>query len=193
MNLNEIFTAFSHLFPVWNTTRAAGLTSYVLLFVSIIAGMLQSFHFIAPTSRKMLNILHQSSGWFGLLFGMVHGSVLLFDHDTSFSLKEIFVPFASHTNSLQIGIGIIAFYLMFLLMVTSDLMKQLGRKLWRTIHYLSFPTYMLAFVHGVLLGPDTRYPEILFMYVVTAGMVIILFVLRMTYGKSPQKGTSLTK
>lgn len=190
--MDRFLATISDVLPIWNTTRAAGLTSYVLLFVSMVAGMLQSFSWIAPSGRKMLNILHQSSGWFGLLFGMVHGFVLFFDQEKGLSLKEIFVPFAAHTRSLQIGLGIIALYMVVLVMATSDWMKQFGRKVWRSIHYLSFPAYLFALAHGVLLGPDTQYREMVIMYVVTAGIVVILFVLRMTQGTS-RKHASFAK
>ncbi|MCL6587464.1 MAG: ferric reductase-like transmembrane domain-containing protein [Anoxybacillus sp.] len=190
--VQELFARFSESLSVWNVTRAAGLTSYVLLFLSIVAGMLQSFSQMPPSVRKIWNIGHQSFGWFGLLFGLVHGIVLTLDRKQGLEWKEIFVPFAASEHSLLIGIGIIALYAVVIVMVTSDWLKWIGRYVWRAIHYLSFPAYLLALVHSVLLGSDTQYRELTIMYAVTAGIVIMLFILRITQGIA-RKSASLVK
>lgn len=43
-----LLAQFSAHFPVWNTIRAAGLTSYLLMFVSVAAGISHSFSFFKP-------------------------------------------------------------------------------------------------------------------------------------------------
>jgi methionine sulfoxide reductase heme-binding subunit len=190
--LNQLLANFTHLFPVWNTTRAAGLTSYILLFISIVTGITESIKSIKPQNRKKLNLIHESSGWFGILFGMIHGLVLMFDKDVTLSLWEILIPFASKTDTISIGIGTISFYIMLLLMITSDYMKKVGVKLWRKIHILAFPGYLLALIHGVWLGPDTQKGLISILYILTAGIVFCLVVWRILQVKRVQKSSSLS-
>ncbi|WP_318617422.1 hypothetical protein [Priestia megaterium] len=49
-----LLAQFSAHFPVWNTIRAAGLTSYLLMFVSVAAGISHSFSFFKPKRKKQL-------------------------------------------------------------------------------------------------------------------------------------------
>jgi sulfoxide reductase heme-binding subunit YedZ len=174
----NLLLMFSHWFPVWNTTRAAGFVSYLLLFFSMMAGLLQSFRFLGTNTRSVALVIHSTCGWLGFLFGMVHGLVLLFDKQVPYSFTEIFVPFASPRAMLPTACGILAFYILFFLVLTSDLMKQLGRKIWRAIHYLAFPGYVLALYHGIALGTDTQSISIQIVYGVTGAVTFSLIVAR---------------
>ena len=185
--MNQIFAEFTHLFPVWNTTRAAGLTSYLLLFISIVTGISQSFKSIHPKRRKTLNLIHESTGWFGILFGLIHGLVLMFDQDVTLSLGEILIPFTAKTDTFSIGIGILSLYIMLILILSSDYMKKIGVKLWRKIHFLSFPAYLLGLIHGVWLGPDTQKGLISLLYYGTAIVVGGLVLWRIVRPKNSPK------
>ena len=46
-----LLAQFSAHFPVWNTIRAAGLTSYLLMFVSVAAGISHSFSFLNQNEK----------------------------------------------------------------------------------------------------------------------------------------------
>ncbi|MDG0810792.1 ferric reductase-like transmembrane domain-containing protein [Cohnella rhizosphaerae] len=126
---------------VWTTTRAAGITCYLLLFVSTGAGILTSLKRFGPKTRAGVLFLHQSAGWFGFLFGALHGAVLLFDKYVGYSPLELLVPFTAHTHPYLTGIGTLSFYISLVLIASSDMMKRLGKKTWRTIHFLAFPGF----------------------------------------------------
>lgn len=168
---------------VWYTSRASGLTAYMLLFFSMVAGLMQGSTWSKGNKGKrklMLNHIHQWSGWFGLLFGMVHGLVLVYDDYVGYSLYQILIPFTASQDPFLTGLGTIAMYLMILIVATSDWMKNVGRKVWRAIHFLAMPTYLLALSHGVFLGTDSSSGLIQTMYISTAGVVIVLFCIRMS-------------
>lgn len=164
---------------VWSTTRAAGFTAYLLLFASMIAGLLQGSTWAKGSRRLKLNLIHQWCGWFGLLFGMAHGLVLVFDDYVGYRLVDIFVPFAAKYERWGTGFGILSLYLFLLLVVSSDLMKQLGKKLWRTIHFAAFPAFILALIHGLLTGSDSGQIVVILLYAVTGGITVLLFGWRM--------------
>jgi DMSO/TMAO reductase YedYZ heme-binding membrane subunit len=50
-----------------------------------------------------------------------------------------------------------------LVVVTSLLRTQLGRPLWRSLHYLVFPSAVLLFLHSVLTDPNLKdgHPDLL--------------------------------
>lgn len=195
LDMGDMLKGVGQIMPVWNTTRAAGLTSYLLLFISMVSGILLSFRFMkGARARNITHTLHNSTGWFGLLFGMVHGLVLSFDKYVGYSWGEILIPFTSHNKPLLTGIGTIALYMMFFLVASSDLIKQIGKKVWRGIHFLSFPAFLLAFLHGLLVGTDTQYSSIKLIYIVTGSIMAGLIVLRvMLVNKDTTQQVSVSK
>lgn len=168
-----ILQQMSSVFSVWHTSRALGLTSYLLLFLAVLSGILQSLGIIPPKMRPILSVFHTLGGWLGMLLGLAHGLVLRFDDYINYSFMDIFVPFASHHEPLATSAGIVTLYIMFLLMITSDLMKKVGKALWRQIHYLAYASFFLASYHGLALGTDTQMENIRLLYI--AALAILLF------------------
>ncbi len=176
----------SDLLTVWTTTRAAGITSYLLLYVSTVAGLLVSSKMASKRAKAAILGVHQWSGWFGFLFGAMHGMVLLFDRYVGYSAFELAVPFASNDHRYLNGIGTLTLYISGLLILSSDLMKKLGKRVWRAIHFLAFAGYGLALLHGLLLGTDSRQGWMLAMYALTAASVLLLTAVRI-YGARQKK------
>ena len=52
--------------------------------------------------------------------------------------------------------GIVAFYVLLAVEVTSLLKPRIGRTWWRRTHYLSFALFAFSTVHAVMAGTDTR-------------------------------------
>ena len=165
-------------FSVWDTTRALGLTAYLLLFVSVVAGLLQSMKAMPPRALTHVVALHSFTGWLGLLFSITHGLVLIYDTYVGYSLFEILVPFATKKDAFEIGLGIISFYIIFVLVLSTDLLRRIGKKSWRFMHYLSFPAFLFALYHGVAIGTDTAIPEMKLFYAFTGFIVASLIVIR---------------
>ncbi|MHA6532104.1 ferric reductase-like transmembrane domain-containing protein [Paenibacillus sp. BAC0078] len=168
---------------VWTTVRAAGFTSYLLLFVAIIAGLLQGEAWAKGTRRAQLLLIHQWSGWFGLLFGIVHGLVLTFDKYVGYSFFDIVIPFAAKNEPLWTGLGSLSFYMLLAIMASSDLMRKISKKLWRAIHFLALPTYVMALLHGIMLGTDSSTAWIQVLYMLTALAVACMVIRRISSGR----------
>ncbi|MFD2614242.1 ferric reductase [Paenibacillus gansuensis] len=176
--MDDILHQASRYLNVWYTSRSAGITSYLLLFVSMISGISHSMKVLPARMRAVSLTLHQSSGWFGLLFGMVHSMVLIYDKYIGYSVSGMLIPFTAHTHPVLTGLGTLAFYGMLLLMLSSDLIKTIGKRAWRTIHMLAFPAFAMALVHGIMLGTDTKLGWVRDMYLLTGGAVAVLTVFR---------------
>ncbi|WP_379152548.1 ferric reductase-like transmembrane domain-containing protein [Paenibacillus sp. sgz5001063] len=171
---------------VWTTVRAAGFTSYLLLFLAVTAGLLQGEPWVKGQRRVQLNLIHQWTGWFGLLFGLVHGLVLTYDQNVGYSLFELAIPFASHHEPLWTGLGTLSFYMLLLILISSDMIRTIGKKLWRAIHFLALPMFVMALLHGIMLGSDTREPGIQVMYMLTGLTIAGLVVRRIYVGRQIQ-------
>lgn len=168
----------SDLLSVWTITRAAGITSFLLLFLSMVFGILQGYPNLTPKTKATFYTLHESTSWFGLLIAGLHTLVLLFDKYVGYSIGELFVPFSESAKPVLTGIGTIAFYLMAILIVTSDFRNKMSKKVWKTIHYLSVLCFAGALWHGIFMGTDTKYFVVQFMYWATGFSVILLVLLR---------------
>lgn len=175
-------TDITTIFSTWHITRAAGLTTYLLLFVIITYGLLMSLQMISPAYRPLATKLHKSAVYWGIFFALVHGGILLVDKHLTFSLADILLPFWSNHHTWKMGMGILAFYSIVLIAIVSNsvIIKAVGRKMWKSIHYLAFPCYLLALFHGYQLGTDSKNWFIISLYATTASIVITL-LLRKTW------------
>lgn len=182
----------SDYLTVWTTTRAAAMTSYLLLFASTVAGLLISGRMAGKRSKAVVLAVHQWCGWFGFLFGTLHGMVLVFDKYVGYSPFELLVPFAAHDHRLLNGIGTLVVYISAILILSSDLMKKLGKKAWRAIHFLAFAAFGMAVVHGYALGTDTQIPWVRFLYVITAGIVVLLTAVRILEARRRKRKNEVT-
>ncbi|GLX70358.1 ferric reductase-like transmembrane domain-containing protein [Paenibacillus glycanilyticus] len=175
---------------VWTTTRASGITSYLFLFLSTVAGITMGLRIVKNKAKPIVLAIHQSTGWFGFLFGMIHGSVLVFDEYVGYSPGELLIPFTAHSHPILTGIGTLSFYMTFLVILSSDLMKKLGKKLWKMTHMLAFPGYFMALFHGLFIGSDSQYPWAIGMYGATGAIIAALTAYRIwtvTKGKGKQE------
>ncbi|TCZ77091.1 ferric reductase [Paenibacillus albiflavus] len=167
----------------WGVIKAAGISSYLLLFISVSVGAFGYSKLVSVKRRGLLLIIHQWTGWFGFLFGLLHGIVLLIDMYEPFSIKEVLVPFYTDHQTVANGFGILAFYMFFAVLVTSDWMKTFGKKVWRFVHYLPFPAFILSLLHGLLAGSDSSLKGIKMMYAITGILFILVVVVRMGWRK----------
>lgn len=163
----------------WEWTRLFGFLAYFYFTISIIFGLLRKTSYV-KSHKNLVYQLHQSAGWMGLFTVLIHILVLMFDSYMPYSIVEVLIPFAAAHKPLASGIGTIAFYCFLIVLMTSDLwIKTMNRSIWKNIHFLVLPAWLLSLFHGINLGSDTENFLVLLFYVVTAGSTLILSVLRM--------------
>lgn len=173
----------SEFFSVWITSRALGLTAYLLFFLAMATGMVQSMKGVLPTYRSGIIVIHQASSWFAWLFTLSHALVLVFDGYEGFSLSELFIPFASEYEPVAMMVGILALYSMLIVLLTSDLMGKIGRAWWRNIHFLSFIGFFFSLYHGLRFSQLAESPMSHNIYVITVSILLFLGVFRYLHGK----------
>ncbi|WLR51129.1 ferric reductase-like transmembrane domain-containing protein [Bacillus tianshenii] len=164
----------------WEWIRASGISSYFLLFSSVLTGVLYRSKMILKKYHPALLVIHQTTGWFGLIIGLFHGSMTVIDNYISFSLLNLFIPFSSEYQPILTGFGTLSLYAFSLIYLTSDFIKKIGKRLWRTIHMLALPAYFLVFIHGVLLGTDSESLWMIIFYTFTSVMLgSLIFMVRL--------------
>lgn len=143
----------------WYVTRAAGLTAYFLLWLSMIWGMAISSRIFHPAVEGAYSYdFHEYLSLLALGFVVLHVFVLLFDPFLPFSALQILIPFIDSYRPFWVGLGIIGFYLLLLVTVTFYMRASIGAKAFRGIHYLSLLGYLGATLHGLFAGTDSALP-----------------------------------
>jgi len=180
---STIATSLTSLFAMdsvqswWYVTRAAGLTSYFLMWLSMVWGMAISTKFFHPVVEGTYSYdFHEFLSLLGLGFVVLHVVVLMLDKYLAFNIFQILIPFVDTYRPLWVGMGIIGFYLLLLVTVTFYLKKYIGSKAFRSIHMLSLLGYAGATLHGLFAGTDSALPVTKLLYIGTSLVVLFLTV-----------------
>ncbi len=178
---SAVSTGLSSLFATdtvqswWYVTRAAGLTSYFLLWLSMVWGMAISSKFFHPAVDGSYSYdFHEFLSLLGLGFVVLHVVVLLLDKYLPFNLLQILIPFVDPYRPLWVGLGIVGFYIFLLVTVTFYIRKSIGTRAFRGIHLLSLLGYVGATLHGLYAGTDSALTITQLLYVGTALVVLFL-------------------
>jgi DMSO/TMAO reductase YedYZ heme-binding membrane subunit len=170
----------------WIVTRGSGVVAFALLAVATIWGLLLSTGVLRQAVKpKGLTFLHESLGLASLLATGVHMTALGLDEFIEFGPQEIFVPGASAWRPLATALGVMAFYGVAVVSMSFYVKKWIGNAAWRTLHYLSFGTFLAALVHGVMAGTDRSHPVVFAMYAGAGAVVALLLVVRVATAFHP--------
>jgi DMSO/TMAO reductase YedYZ heme-binding membrane subunit len=164
----------------WDTARAGGLISYVLLTAAVTLGLVLRNHWQSSRwPRLVTNELHGYVSLLALVFIAVHVLAVAVDPFTHFGLAAVLVPFASHYRPIWMSLGIVALYLLVAVWASTRIRKRIGHRLWRQIHVLAFAVYGAATLHGLGTGSDTRTAWAVTLYATSVGLVGTLLAIRL--------------
>lgn len=140
----------------WYISRASAIAAYLLLFLLIISGILIktsiAFRFLSPTTAWVNHRLIALSLSFTVL---IHISSLLFDKYAKFTVADLLIPFSTNFKPLYVALGIIGLYLLIIIMISSIYYIDKHPKIWRRLHYLTYPLFILIAFHGFFAGTDS--------------------------------------
>jgi sulfoxide reductase heme-binding subunit YedZ len=144
-----------------------GLGAVGFATVNLLLGMLMALRYspVRHWPHKHVNVfaLHQWTAYGAIALTLTHPLVLLFVKTPHFGLYDILWPISSPLQPKLNLAGAGALYLLFLVFVSSLLRTQIGRPLWRRLHYLVFPAAVLLFLHSILTDPNLKdgHPDLL--------------------------------
>jgi predicted ferric reductase len=164
----------------WYLARASGMVAYGLLWLAMLSGLLITSRTAKLWPGGPLAFdLHQHTSLLALAFSLFHALVLLGDQYIGYTLVEVLVPFASTGyKPLAVGAGQIALYVLALVALSFYVKQQLGRQVWRLIHFASFALFALALAHGIVSGSDGGAGWAQALYWLSGGSVLFLTVYR---------------
>jgi DMSO/TMAO reductase YedYZ heme-binding membrane subunit len=140
----------------WYAARAGGIVSWALLAASVGWGLGLASHLFKGRGRPArMQDIHGYLGTLACVFVAVHVVGILADGWISFGLADVFVPFAADWHPLATAAGVVAFWLLVAVQLTSLARNRLPHQLWRRVHWASYALFGLATLHGLSTGSDT--------------------------------------
>ncbi len=165
----------------WYVARSSGLVAWALLAASVVWGLLMTTKIVRRwVKAAWLLDLHRWLGGLALVFTGVHVGALLLDTYVHFGVASILVPLAARWHPVAVAWGVASLYLLAAVELTSLARRHLGHRLWKRVHVLSFPLFVLSTIHGLSAGTDGREPMVLTTAVLTFLAVAFLTVLRLS-------------
>lgn len=152
----------------WYVTRASGMVAAFTLTILMLSGIGQvtghTFKFLDPLTAWA------SHRALGITFGisvLIHMFSLLFDKFIPFTILQIFIPWLSdyrpavifgvHVGTLWVALGVLAFYLSALVVITSLVWVEKKPYIWKLIHLISYLIILFVFVHALYIGTDVSH------------------------------------
>ena len=172
----------------WYLSRGSGIVAAVLLALTLIWGLLLSTRLIERRGLPAwLTDLHRYLGGLTVIFIGVHMASLYFDSYSSYTLKELFVPFASPNHqgykAWPVAYGVGALWALLVVEGTSLVMRKMPRKVWRGFHYLSYPVAVLVGLHAATVGTDMKSSTLQLIGLGLAAVLTFLTIYRMLGGR----------
>lgn len=167
---------------IWYLARASGIVAWALVSASVLWGLLLSTRLLGRTpSPAWFLDLHRWLGGLSVTFTLVHVVALMFDPEVPFSLLEVLVPGAADWNAGAVAWGVVGFWLLLAVQITSLLMRKLPRKLWARVHQVSYAVFLVASIHLFTAGSDADHPALrILAALIGAGVLFLWLVSRLS-------------
>lgn len=174
----------------WYTSRAAGIVAWILLSLSVLAGMSIAHRRVvggrpSPVPPVWRLDLHRFLSALSMIFLFAHMGALVPDNFVHFGLAELLVPMQSEWQPADVAWGIVAFWLVLAVEITSLVRNRLPHRAWRIIHTSSFGVWAAATVHLLLAGTDAASPVFRVVQVVVIALVIAALLVRLARQLGP--------
>lgn len=176
---------------LWYITRAAAVSAYVLLTLTVALGMLRSLaRDLSLRVGWMLDEIHQFLALLAGAFVLLHLATLAFDPFITFSPANLILPFAQPYRTVPTDLGVLALYTLAIVLVSSWLRRRMSYRVWRGVHYISFITFFLVTLHGLLAGADASQPWMHAVYIGSAAAVVFLIFFRILAPTGEKRASS---
>lgn len=164
---------------LWWASRAFGFVSYVALWLSMFTGVLLSTQRLPKQlDRKVLFELHQQWTLAAVIATALHVLAVVTHPEAGVGLAGALVPYASNELTGPVALGVLAFWGLGLVAVSSWLRSRISSTTWRLIHTVAFGAFLVALAHSVTAGSDSAALAVQWLYALTGSTLAGAIVLR---------------
>jgi hypothetical protein len=156
----------------WHVARASGIVAWSLLAAGVIWGLGISTRSRPRRVRPSWVLdMHRFLGGLATIFTLVHVGGIVADSYTHFGPSDVLVPLVSSWHPVAVAWGVVSIYLLVAVELTSLARRRLPIRVWRAVHFASFPLFATSTIHALTAGTDVG--NHLFETVVIASIVVI--------------------
>ncbi|KKR21107.1 MAG: Ferric reductase domain protein transmembrane component domain protein [Candidatus Moranbacteria bacterium GW2011_GWA2_39_41] len=169
----------------WYIGRASGIIGFVFLWITIFLGLAIR----NPLLKKIVEPIysfdfHCFIAAVAVFWALVHGTSFLFDAMLGFGMKDILIPFfnqAEIVHSNPLALGIMAFWMMMVMTITSYLRNHMSHWLWRVLHFLNPLAFIFVVVHGYVIGTDMKNTYISSTFLFSSFLLALIYLLSLVF------------
>ena len=158
----------------WYFARTSGIMLYLVLWVSVMTGLELTTSLLDRFGgRGVVFSVHAFTTELAYGFLALHLLSIAADPTVRFSPQELLLPFATQWHEPWTGCGVLAADLTVLIGASFAVKRVIGHPAWRALHWLTFPLFGLALLHGLGAGSDARVLWVEVMFLATGSSVVL--------------------
>lgn len=164
---------------IWYIARAAGLTTYILLWLSVVTGLGLTTRLLGFIGDPGIILqLHRLTTDLAIAGTVIHLLSIALDPTVEIGMLGVLVPMVSPVRQPWADLGILAAYGLIGISLSFAARRWIGKERWRALHYLTFGFWAMALAHGIGAGTDTATIWGVALYILTSTTVIFLVTYR---------------
>lgn len=169
---------------LWYAARAAALGAFSVLCAALVTGMALRTQLLATVaSNRAVREVHGFLTWFWVPLVLVHVVALVLDAAARLRPVDVVVPFQAAYGQVAIGLGTVAFLLLIVVVGSAWLRRHLLGVVWRWLHRLAYPMFVLFLMHAQMAGTDFSRTWISVLGWATLGALLMLLLPRAIGGR----------
>ncbi len=136
------------------------LVALCLLTTNLLLGLMLSMHYNPwthwPHRRFNYFKLHNWNAYLALALVVLHALLLLAVKTPAFRFLDLVYPVNGPKQPWINTIGAASLYVLLVVIVSSYYRVEIGRRQWKLLHFLTYATAALFYVHGLLTDPTLK-------------------------------------
>jgi sulfoxide reductase heme-binding subunit YedZ len=142
--------------PAWYLMRGSGVMALILLTGVVVLGIATSNHAqLGRLPRFATLALHRSVSLLSVVFLAIHVATAIVDPYAAVRLVQVALPLPLGPYPVWLGLGALSLDALAAVIVTSLLRHHLSQRVWKSVHWLAYASWPLAFAHGIGIGTDS--------------------------------------
>ena len=170
--------------PYWYVTRGLGVSTLIVLTVTVVLGILTSTRWSGErTAGFVAADLHRNFSLLAIFMLLAHIVTTVLDPFAHITVRDVIIPLGAAYRPVWLGLGVVAFWILVGVAATSLLRDRVGPRAWRIIHWAAYAAWPLALVHGLGTGSDSRAPWMVAVVASCCAAVLVAIAERLREGR----------
>jgi predicted ferric reductase len=157
-----------------------GIVAVFVLTFNILLGLLMGVKYNPwrswPHRRINYFRIHNWTGYVTLTLSLLHVVLLLASTEAKFRFIDVLYPMVGPKQPIINTLGAGALYVLIVVVTTSYFRAAIGHDRWRVIHYGTYLTAGLFFIHGIWSDPTLKDAAIDYLDAEKVGIEVCLLI-----------------